>query len=126
MKLSVTTLVGTGAIAATFLFGGAAVFDSIPNASAKPPKPPTTQEDPYKTCRGGGGTVKKCCDQVGGTYTETDVTAPNPTGPGTVIVGVKKSCAYSVEGRPVTDTGPVTTGGGVFQQVPPGVLAPMN
>ena len=60
MKLHITTLVGAGAIAATFLFGGSAVSESMPTAVAKPPKP-TTQEDPYKTCRAGGGTVKKCC-----------------------------------------------------------------
>ncbi len=122
MKLNITTLVGAGAIAGTFLFGGLAV-ESVPTAHAKPPKP-TTAEDPYKTCRAGGGTVKSCCAQVGGTYTETDVTAPNPTGPGTVIVGVKKSCSYSVAGMQVEDSGPVGPGGGVFGQVTPGTLAP--
>ena len=122
MKLNITTLMGAGAIAATFLFGGSAV-ESMPTADAKPPKP--TAQDPYKTCISGGGTVKKCCEQVGGTYTETEVTAPNPTGPGTIIVGIKKSCAYSVAESTTVDPGPVAPGGGVFGQLAPGTLAPL-
>lgn len=122
MKMNITMLVGSGAIAATFLFGGLAV-ESAPTADAKPPKP--TTQDPYKTCIGGGGTVKKCCEQVGGTYTETEVTAPNPTGPGTIIVGIKKSCAYSVAESTGGGSGPVAPGTGVFDQVAPGTLAPV-
>jgi len=124
MKRNVTTLVGAGAIAAAFLFGGGAFVESTPTADAKPPKPGTTQ-DPYKTCIGGGGTVKKCCEQVGGTYTETEVTAPNPTGPGTIIVGIKKSCAYSVAESTGGGAGPVGPGSGVFDQVlsPEGAVA---
>jgi hypothetical protein len=125
MKMNITTLVGAGAIAATFLFGGSAIAESMPTADAKPPKP--APADPYKTCISGGGTVKKCCEQVGGTYTETEVTAPNPTGSGTIIVGIKKSCAYSVAESTTVDPGPVTTGGGgVFQHVTPGTLAPLT
>jgi hypothetical protein len=105
MNLNMTTLVGAGAIAATFLFGGSAILDSTPAANAKPISSSTPQ-DPYQTCRSGGGSMEKCCDQVGGIYINQWYTNSK----GQTVV--KKTCTYEVAGRQTEDssTNPGTPG----------------
>jgi hypothetical protein len=105
MNLNITTLVGAGAIAATFLFGGSAILDSTPAANAKPIGS-STPKDPYQTCRSGGGSMEKCCDQVGGMYVSQVYT--NSKGQ-TVF---KNTCTYVVAGRQTADssTDPGTPG----------------
>jgi hypothetical protein len=118
VKLNIVTLVGAGAVAATFLLGGGALGHTA-TAGAQPNNGggATAQEwdiQYFDDCMGGTygwHTYKECCAMSGGVWNGTECGAPpaTSTGAGTNPIGpVKRPPLGAGPGSigPVGPTGP--------------------